>query len=71
MDAADQYELLAEAWARRLDKPFGIKPEDAARDVQLITALWNIYPEVIESIEVDPVSFADRVAVYRHAQLEE
>jgi hypothetical protein len=71
MDAADQYELLAEAWARRLDKPFSTDPHHSALDVQLITSLWNIYPEVIESIEVDPVSFAERVAVHRHAQLED
>jgi hypothetical protein len=71
MDAAEQYELLAKAWARRLDKPFSTDPHHSALDIQLITALWNVYPEVIEVIEIDPVSFADRIAVYRHAQKEE
>lgn len=71
MDAAYQYELLAEAWARRLDKPFSTDPHHSALDIQLINAFWNVYPEVIEAIEVDPVSFADRVAVNRHAIAEE
>lgn len=71
MDAANQYELLAEQWARLLDKPFSIDAHYLPLDIQLINALWNVYPEVIEAIEVDPVSFADRVAVYRHAASEE
>jgi len=71
MNAANQYEMLAEAWARRLDKPFSTEPHYSALDIQLINALWNVYPEVIEAIEIDPVSFADRVAVNRHAIAEE
>ena len=67
MDAANQYELLAEKWAKKLDKPFSTDSYHAMLDVQLIQALWNVYPEVIEWIEIDPFAFADRVAVYRHA----
>lgn len=65
---ANNYENLAESWARRIDQPFSVTPHDVARDLGLMEALWRgIYPEVLEQIELDPQSFAERVSVYRLA----
>ena len=67
IDFSDQYENLAEAWARHLDKPFSIHGHLLSLDLELIEALWfDVYPEVLESIEIDPISFADTVSRYRH-----
>lgn len=71
MDAADNYESLAAAWANHLDKPFPTHGRELELSVDLIGALWSgVYPETIEFIESDPHQFADRVAVYRHAHHE-
>ena len=65
---ANNYENLAESWARRIDQPFSVAPYDVARDLELMQAIWQgIYPEVLEQIETDPQSFAERVSVYRLA----
>ena len=62
------YEDLASAWANRFNKPFDTDPEGMLRCLQLVDALFSgVYPETIESIEIDPHSFSDRVCVYRHA----
>jgi len=66
--AMSNYENLANAWAIRLDKPFDIDPEGMFRCLQLVEALFSgVYPETIETIEIDPHSFAERVSTYRHA----
>lgn len=65
---ANNYENLAESWARHIDQPFSVAPHDVTRDIELMQALWQgIYSEVLEQIELDPQSFADRVSVYRLA----
>lgn len=62
------YEDLACSWAKKIDQPFSTKAEDVRKDIELINALWfNVYPEVLESIECNPHEFAERVAVYRMA----
>ena len=67
IDFSDQYENLAEAWARHLDKPFSTHGHHLSLDLGIIEALWfDVYPEVLESIEIDPISFADTVSRYRH-----
>lgn len=66
MDTSKQYELLAEEWANHIGKPFTRNNEDIEKDIQLLIALWNVYPEVIECIEIDPLAFADRVDNYRY-----
>ena len=65
-DPAENYEALAQAWANHLDQPFDTSGRPFELCMQLINALWSdVYPETIESIEVDPVTFADRVSLYR------
>ena len=65
---ANNYENLAESWAMRIDQPFSVAPYDVARDLGLMQAIWQgIYPEVLEQIETDPQSFAERVSLYRLA----
>lgn len=65
---AQNYENLAKAWANHINKPFSVTPHEVSLDLSLMQGLWfNIYPEVLEFIKADPHSFADRVAVYRHA----
>jgi hypothetical protein len=65
IDFAQHYESLAQAWAEKLDQPFDTTGRPFELCLQLIEALWNVYPEIIESIEADPVAFSDRVALYR------
>jgi hypothetical protein len=65
---AQNYEDLAKTWAERIDQPFATTPYEVSLDLGLIQALWlNIYPEVLDFIESDPHSFADKVATYRYA----
>jgi hypothetical protein len=69
VDPAVNYENAAQAWAHHLDKPFPCndEPEKVTMCVGLIHALFrNVYPETIEAIEVDPNTFSERVAAYRH-----
>lgn len=66
VDPSVNYEATAQAWAEYLDQPFS--PENLTLDLQVLNSVFRgIYPETIESIEVDPHHFADRVAAYRHA----
>ena len=66
--AADNYEDAARAWATHIDQPFSVTPYEVTLDLGLLEGLWrDIYPEVLDFIEADPHSFADRVAVYRLA----
>lgn len=65
---AQNYEDAARAWAEHIDQPFAITPYEVSLDLGLMQGLWiNIYPEVLDFIEADPHSFADRVAMYRLA----
>lgn len=65
---AKNYEDLAKAWAEHIDQPFSVTSYEVCLDLGLIQGLWlNIYPEVLDFIESDPHSFADKVAAYRHA----
>jgi hypothetical protein len=65
---AQNYEDAARAWAKHIDQPFSVTPYEVYLDLGLMQGLWfNIFPEVLEFIEADPHSFADRVAVYRLA----
>jgi len=65
---AQNYEDSARAWAEHIDQPFAITPYEVSLDLGLMQGLWiNIYPEVLDFIEADPHSFAERVAVYRLA----
>lgn len=65
---ANNYENLAESWAMHIDQPFSVAPYDVTRDLGLMQAIWQgIYPEVLEQIEIDPQSFAERVSLYRLA----
>ena len=71
-NVSDNYEYLAEAWAVRLDTPFDTTGRPFELCLQLINALWSgVYPETIENIEVDPVSFAQKVAMYRRFHSEQ
>ncbi len=65
IDFAQHYEDLACLWASKLDQPFDVTGRPFELCLQLIDALWNVYPEVIEFIEIDPHAFAQRVAEYR------
>jgi len=65
IDFSVEYENLAQSWANRLDKPFDVQGHEFTMCIGLIESLWNVYPEVIEYIEVDPPAFAQRVAEYR------
>lgn len=65
IDFAEHYENLASAWAKKLDTPFDPSGRPFELCLQLIEALWNVYPEVIEQIEVDPYAFSRRVSEYR------
>ena len=67
MQQSNEYELLAESWARRFDKPFDYTGHEYVLCMQLIDALFNVGNETLEFIEGDPAAFADRVAVYRCA----
>lgn len=65
---AQNYENAARAWANHINQPFAITPYEVSLDLGLIKGLWiNIYPEVLDFIEADPHSFAERVAMYRLA----
>lgn len=65
---AQNYEDAARAWAEHIDQPFAITPYEVSLDLGLMQGLWiNIYPEVLDFIEADPHSFAERVAMYRLA----
>jgi len=65
---AENYENLAESWAIRLDTPFATKPHEVVLCIQLINAIWrDVYPEVLECIEINPHEFAERVGAYRLA----
>jgi hypothetical protein len=67
---AQNYEDTAKAWANHIDKSFSVTPHEVTLDLDLMQTLWlNIYPEVLEFIEADPHSFADKVNSYRYAAL--
>jgi hypothetical protein len=67
IDFSEHYENLAQSWAEKLDKPFATHGREYAMCLDLIEALWRVYPEIIEYIEADPVAFAARVSDYRMA----
>lgn len=64
---SNNYELTAKSWAERLDKPFDHCGTGFELCLQLLIALFNPWPETLEYIEIDPLSFADRVSIYRLA----
>lgn len=67
VDPAENYEALAQAWAYHLDQPFDTTGRPFELCLQLVNALWSdVYPETIESIEIDLPKFAQAVAAYRH-----
>jgi len=69
VDPAVNYEDTAQSWANHLDQSFpgSAKPYEVTMCLGLIAALWrDVLPETIETIELDPDTFADRVAAYRH-----
>lgn len=67
IDPATNYEDAAHAWASHLDQSFPVDPYQVSLCLQLMAALWrDIDPETVETIELDPHAFADRVAAYRH-----
>lgn len=69
VDPAINYEHAAQAWAQHLDQPFPGNADQyqLTMCLGLIHAIFkNVYPETIESIEVDPDAFSSRVAAYRH-----
>lgn len=68
IDPAENYEDTARAWANHLDKPFPyVDSHEVYLCIGLMRAIWHdITEETIESIESNPVLFADRVAAYRH-----
>ena len=65
IDFSTEYENLAQSWANHLDRPFDAHGRECQMCMGLIEALWTVYPEVIEYIEVDPTAFAQRVSEYR------
>jgi len=67
IDFSEHYENLAQAWANKLDKPFDTHGREYELCLDLIEALWRVYPEIIDYIEADPVAFAARVSDYRMA----
>jgi len=67
IDFANHYEVMAEAWANHLDKPFDHEGRGYILSLDLLQALWNVYPDVIEMIEINPLDFSDRVSMYRLA----
>lgn len=67
IDFAKHYENLAENWANHLDTQFDTNGRPFELCLQLINALWDVYPEIIEFIEIDPNAFAERVSMYRLA----
>jgi hypothetical protein len=67
IDFAAHYEEIAEQWANHLDQPFEPDGMGYILSLDLLKALWNVYPEVIDMIETDPLSFSDRVSMYRMA----
>ena len=67
IDPCTNYENTAQAWAYHLDKPFPVDPHEVTLCIQLMGALWrDIHPETIETIQLDPLAFSDRVADYRY-----
>jgi len=56
IDPADEYEAAAEYVARKFGKPI---------DAQVIRALLNVPPHVLDSIEINPHHWRD--CVNRHA----
>lgn len=69
VDPAVNYEHTAQTWASHIDKPFpgNADPYQLTLCLGLIHAIFSgVSPQTIESIEVDPNAFADRVAAYRH-----
>lgn len=68
VDPSVNYENTAKAWAKHLDKDFPTHGRELEMCLGLLEALWcDIYPETLEAIETDPLSFADRVNDYRMA----
>lgn len=67
IDPAENYEDTAQTWAHRIDQPFPTDAYGVYMCVGLMQGIWRgIEEETIESIESNPVLFADRVAAYRH-----
>lgn len=68
VDPAENFEDCARSWAQHLDTPFSTHGREFKLALQLLqTVFTGIYPETVEFIEADPVTFADTVARYRHA----
>jgi hypothetical protein len=67
IDFSNHYEAIAETWANHLDQPFEPDGMGYILSLDLLRALWNVYPEVIEMIEINPLDFSDRVSMYRLA----
>jgi hypothetical protein len=69
IDFSQNYEDLAEEWARRLDTSFGKTDHEVSMCVGLIEAFFGgVYPETIDAILIDPQAFAQRVSEY-HSNL--
>lgn len=66
VDPSVNYEDTARAWAKHLDKDFATNGREFELCMSLLEILWgDVYPETLEAIETDPLSFADRVSAYR------
>lgn len=69
IDPTINYEDTAHAWASHLDKPFpgSATPYEVTLCLDLMRAIWrDITLETMDSIEIDPDSFANRVSDYRY-----
>lgn len=68
VDPSVNYENTAKAWANHLDRDFATHGRELELCLFLLEMLWHdVYPETLEAIETDPLSFADKVNDYRMA----
>ena len=61
IDFAQNYEDCAQFWANHIRQPFG---KNIYFDINILTTYRGVYPETIETIEINPIAFADRVNDY-------
>ena len=61
IDFERNYEDCAQFWAKHIGQPFGV---NVYHDLNILSIYNEIYPETIETIEIDPVAFSERVKDY-------
>jgi hypothetical protein len=66
IDPAINYEDCARSWAEKFNQPFHTTGRDFELDLSLLeSSFTGVFPETLESIQIDPPAFAQRVAEYR------